>query len=212
VTNLADDVTIEGSAMNGVVLAAMNAFRASHGAPPVSGSTRTQAQECALNQGDGPACAPHYAWQPVPTRDGAEVISMIASSGNSTAWLLDPQVTSVSVGWAYQPGGGGPVGNTSAPSLRSANAMLGLAQLAERSAFGSSVWPATSLIWCGSLTWSGISRLSDNGWLCAKLVRGLPSVRRGLHGSLDQDHASFTHLIRPLTASPCQHRSSLIPL
>jgi hypothetical protein len=95
---------------DGGVVAAVNAFRASHGAPPVAGSTSTQAQECALNQGDGPACAPHYAWQPVPTRDGAKVISMIASSGNGTAWLLDPQVTSVSVGWAYQPGDGGGAG------------------------------------------------------------------------------------------------------
>jgi hypothetical protein len=92
---------------DGGVVAALNAFRASHGASAVAGSSSTQAQQCALNQGDGPACEPHYAWQPVPTRDGAKVISMIASSGNGTAWLLDPRATSVSVGWAYQPGGGG---------------------------------------------------------------------------------------------------------
>jgi hypothetical protein len=95
---------------DGGVVAAVNAFRASHGVSPVAGRTGAQAQQCALNQGDGPACAPHYAWQPVPIRDGAKVISMIASSGDGTAWLLDPQATSVSVGWAYKPGGGGSAG------------------------------------------------------------------------------------------------------
>ena len=39
-----------------------------------------------------------------------KVISMIASASNGAAWLLDPQVTSVSVGWAYQPGGGASAG------------------------------------------------------------------------------------------------------
>jgi hypothetical protein len=95
---------------DGGVVAALNAFRASHGMSPVAGSTSAQAQQCALNQGDGPACAPHYAWQPLPTRDGTKLISMIASGGNGAAWLLDPQVTSVSVGWAYEPGGGGSAG------------------------------------------------------------------------------------------------------
>jgi hypothetical protein len=95
---------------DGGVVTALNAFRASHGASPVAGSTSAQAQQCALNQGDGPACVPHYAWQPVSTRDGEKVISMIASGGNGAAWLLDPQVTSVGVGWAYQPGGGGGAG------------------------------------------------------------------------------------------------------
>ena len=95
---------------DGGVVAALNAFRASHGASPVVGSTSAQAQQCALNQGDSPACAPHYAWQPLPTRDAAKLISMVASASNGFAWLLDPQVTSVSVGWAYQPGGGGSAG------------------------------------------------------------------------------------------------------
>jgi hypothetical protein len=32
---------------------------------------------------------------------------MIASRSDGRAWLLDPQMTSFSVGWAYQPGGAG---------------------------------------------------------------------------------------------------------
>jgi hypothetical protein len=90
---------------DGGVVAALNAFRVSHGAPAVAGATSAQAQQCALSQGDGPACAPHYAWQPVASRNGAKVISTIASRSDGAAWLLDPQMTSFSVGWAYQPGG-----------------------------------------------------------------------------------------------------------
>ena len=92
---------------DGGVVAALNAYRTSHGAAAVPGATTDQAQQCALSQGNGSACAPHYAWQPVPTRDGTRVIGMIASRSDGRAWLLDPQMTSFSVGWAYQPGGAG---------------------------------------------------------------------------------------------------------
>ncbi len=43
----------------------------------------------------------------VPTRDGTKVISMIASRSDGGAWLLDPDMTSFSVGWAYLPAPGG---------------------------------------------------------------------------------------------------------
>ena len=89
------------------VRAALNGFRTSHGSAAVSGATTGGAQQCALSQGDGPACAPHYAWQPVPTRDGAKVILMIASRSDGPAWLLDPAMTSFSVGWAYLPAAAG---------------------------------------------------------------------------------------------------------
>ena len=36
------------------------------------------------------------------------MISMIAGRSDSLAWMLDPDVTSFSVGWAYVPGAGGP--------------------------------------------------------------------------------------------------------
>ncbi len=66
------------------------------------------AQQCALNQGNGPACAPHHAWQPMPTRHGTTVITMIANRSDGAAWLLDPDMTSFSLGWAYLPGAGVP--------------------------------------------------------------------------------------------------------
>jgi hypothetical protein len=92
---------------DGGAVAALNAYRTSHGRAAVPGATTGQAQQCALSQGNGSTCAPHYAWQPVPTRDGTRVISMIASRSDGRTWLLDPQMTSFSVGWAYQPGGAG---------------------------------------------------------------------------------------------------------
>ena len=93
---------------DGGAAAALNALRTSHGRAVVPGAATGQAQQYALNQGNGPACAPHYAWQPVPTRDGTTVINMIASHSDGPAWLLDPDMTAFSVGWADVPGAGGP--------------------------------------------------------------------------------------------------------
>ena len=92
---------------DGGVVAALNAYRTSHGRAAVPGATTGQAQQCALSQGTGSTCAPHYAWQPVPTLDGTRVINMIAGRGDGAAWLLDSEMTSFSVGWAYLPGGAG---------------------------------------------------------------------------------------------------------
>jgi hypothetical protein len=95
---------------DGGVIAALNALRTSHGLAAVPGAPTGPAQECALSQGDGPTCVPHYAWQPVPVHDGATVISAIAGRAEGAAWLLDPNMTSFSVGWAYAPGGAGAPG------------------------------------------------------------------------------------------------------
>jgi hypothetical protein len=92
------------------VVAALNGFRTSHGRAAVPGATSSQAQQCALSQGDGPSCAPHYAWQPVTGHDGAMAISMIAGRGDGAQWLLDPDMKTISVGWAYVPGGAGSPG------------------------------------------------------------------------------------------------------
>jgi hypothetical protein len=92
---------------DGGVVAALNGYRTSHGRAAVPGATTGQAQQCALSQGTGSTCVPHYAWQPVPALDGTRVISMIAGRSDGVAWLLDPEMTSFSVGWAYQPGGAG---------------------------------------------------------------------------------------------------------
>jgi hypothetical protein len=94
----------------GGAVAALNKFRASHGQKPVSGAATAQAQQCALGQGNGPTCQPHYAWEPVATQDGAQAISKIAQQDGGK-WLLDPAMSSFSVGWAYTPGAGGGPGS-----------------------------------------------------------------------------------------------------
>lgn len=94
---------------SGQAVTALNNFRVSHGRPAVPGAITAQAQECSLREGNGPSCVPHYSWEPVPTQNGAAVISLIAGRGNGTQWLLDPAMKSFSIGWAYTPGpGGGP--------------------------------------------------------------------------------------------------------
>jgi hypothetical protein len=82
----------------------VNAFRIGHGRAPATGAVSPQAQQCALSQGNGPDCAPSFAWEPVPNQDGAKAVELIAGRGGD--WLLDPAMTSFSVGWAYAPGTG----------------------------------------------------------------------------------------------------------
>jgi hypothetical protein len=89
---------------DGGAVAALNAFRVSHGRRGVPGSVSVEAQECALRQGDGPTCVPHYSWQPVPVQDGARGIALIAGGSSGQKWLLDPAMTSFSIGWAYATG------------------------------------------------------------------------------------------------------------
>lgn len=95
---------VDGDA--GQAVEAVNAFRVQHGLPPVAGSVSANAQQCALHEGSGPTCVPHYSWEPVATRDGAKAVGAVAGNGGSK-WLLDPGMKSFSVGWAYAPGGGG---------------------------------------------------------------------------------------------------------
>jgi len=95
----------------GQVASALNKFRVSHGRPAVPAAVSSLAQQCALRQGSGPSCRPHFSWEPVPTQDGSRVISLIASRGDGMQWLLDPAMSSVSVGWAYAPGADGAPGH-----------------------------------------------------------------------------------------------------
>lgn len=89
----------------GGAIDAINRLRTSHGVPAVAGSVSVGAQQCALQQGEGPSCAPHFAWQPVPKPDGALAVSKIDQQ-----WLLDRAATSFRVGWAYAPGRAGGAG------------------------------------------------------------------------------------------------------
>jgi hypothetical protein len=95
----------------GQAVTALNQFRTEHGQPPVPGAVTPQAQQCAVGEGSGPSCEPHYSWQPVSTQDGSKVISGIAGRNDGTQWLLDPAMSSFSVGWAYAPGAGGGAGH-----------------------------------------------------------------------------------------------------
>lgn len=95
----------------GQAVTALNNFRVSHGGRPVPGAVSAQAQQCALSEGNGPSCEPHYAWQPAPTQDGSRVIDMITGRGGGLQWLLDPAMSSFSVGWAYAPVAGGSGGH-----------------------------------------------------------------------------------------------------
>lgn len=92
---------------SGHAVAALNDFRVRHGLRPVPGAVSPQAQLCALQEGSGPSCEPHYSWEPVPTQDGPGVISKITGGSGGTQWLLDAAMSSFSVGWAYAPGAGG---------------------------------------------------------------------------------------------------------
>ena len=92
----------------GQAVQALNNFRVHHGRKAVPGSVSAKAQQCALSQGNGSSCVPHYSWQPGSNKqDGAQVIAAIAARSDGTQWLLDPAMSSFSVGWAYTPGSGG---------------------------------------------------------------------------------------------------------
>jgi hypothetical protein len=87
--------------------AALDAYRTAHQLPVVPTTVSDQAQACAVNSGDGPACSASYFWEPVPTLDGAALVAKIAAKSSGVAWLLDPKATSFAVGWAYAPGSAG---------------------------------------------------------------------------------------------------------
>jgi hypothetical protein len=83
----------------GQLVAAINRFRTAHGQAAVTGTATPKAQQCAVAQGNGPNCAPSYAWEPVPTQDGSKAVGLV-----SPQWLLDPAVKSFEIGWAYANG------------------------------------------------------------------------------------------------------------
>ena len=96
--------TVDGD--DGGALDAVNNFRVGHGLAAVPGTVSDKAQQCALKQGEGPSCDPHFAWEAVPTQDGQRVVSLITDRGAGKKWLLDAGITSFAVGWAYAPGSG----------------------------------------------------------------------------------------------------------
>jgi hypothetical protein len=84
---------------DGGAVAAVNAFRTKHGVPVVTGAVSAAAQTCALKNGTGPTCVPHYAWTSVPSQDGRLAVTKAAQFAGP--WLLDAKMASFNVGWAY---------------------------------------------------------------------------------------------------------------
>lgn len=84
---------------DGGAIAAMNAFRTKHGLSAVQGSVTQAAQTCAAKNGSGSTCVPHYAYTSLPTQDGTKAVAKIADFAEK--WLLDPKMSTLSVGWAY---------------------------------------------------------------------------------------------------------------
>ncbi len=85
----------------GGVQSALNEYRAGHGQATTPVLETNAAQQCAVTRGDGPQCAQPFAVVPEPSQNGRLAITDIASGQGN--WLLDPQLSSVEVGWAYHP-------------------------------------------------------------------------------------------------------------
>jgi hypothetical protein len=87
---------------DGGAITAVNAYRAAHAEPPVPGGVSDGAQACALVNGTGTTCVPHYADTALAAQDGTLAVSKIA--GFASPWLLDPGISSMSAGWAFVKG------------------------------------------------------------------------------------------------------------
>jgi hypothetical protein len=77
---------------------AINAYRTQHGQSAVTGRVSNQAQQCALQNGNG--CSGGWAETELAKPKGDQAVQKILPF----AHLLDPNVKSFEVGWAYDPG------------------------------------------------------------------------------------------------------------
>lgn len=81
----------------GNAVAAVNAYRAQHGQPAVSGKVTPAAETCAVTNGD--QCSGSWAETELPTANG----KLAAQKVSSFTDLLSSNITSLQVGWAYDP-------------------------------------------------------------------------------------------------------------
>jgi len=81
----------------GNAITAINDYRVKNGKKPVPGTVSKAAQKCALSNGSN--CSGGWAQSQVATLDGAAAVGKIAKLGK----LLDPNMKSFGVGWAYSP-------------------------------------------------------------------------------------------------------------
>jgi hypothetical protein len=86
---------------DGGLLAALNALRARHGLPSVTGMLTAAAEKCAAANGDTPSCPGSYFWEPVTTQSGSDVLDKIAAQQGGSSFLLAPHLTSVAIGWYH---------------------------------------------------------------------------------------------------------------
>jgi hypothetical protein len=85
----------------GDVLGALNSYRQQHALPPVQGTVTTAAATCAATAAS--VCPSGFHWEPVG-RSGRQVIDKIAArGGGELAFLLDPTLKRVQIGWAFVP-------------------------------------------------------------------------------------------------------------
>jgi hypothetical protein len=86
----------------GQVQDALATYRRNHGTDGGVPAVVTEAaQRCAVTGGDGPSCADPFAVARERQQSGDQAVGDIGSGyGN---WLLDANLRSVDVGWAYDP-------------------------------------------------------------------------------------------------------------
>jgi hypothetical protein len=81
----------------GNAVAAINAYRTSHGASAVSGTVTPAAQTCAVTNGS--QCTGSWAESQLPSPNGKIAVEKVQSLTD----LLSASITSLEVGWAYDP-------------------------------------------------------------------------------------------------------------
>jgi hypothetical protein len=82
----------------GDAVAAINSYRTQHGQTSVPVTITAAAQQCALNNGNN--CTGGWAETELATPDGKQAVTKILQF----AHLAEPTISSVGVGWAYDPG------------------------------------------------------------------------------------------------------------
>lgn len=81
----------------GNAIQAINDYRTGQGLPAVPGSVSVAAQTCAVHEGNG--CSGGWAETELADPNGREAVQKILP----LAQLDDPNMTSIEVGWAYDP-------------------------------------------------------------------------------------------------------------
>jgi hypothetical protein len=84
----------------GDFIGVLNTYRSQHGKQPVAGKVTQAAQTCAVSSGNN--CPSNFYWEPVG-RSGQQMLSKITDSGSGSADMLNSNLKTVQVGWAYIP-------------------------------------------------------------------------------------------------------------